>query len=170
MKLYEIATKYRELLDLLEDGTIDQDTFTDTMESVEGDLTDKIDNIASYVKSINYEVKALKEEEKELANRRKSKEKQVDSLMNYLETTMKSLDVSKFETSKNVVAFRKTPLAVKCLDEESVIASLEKSDYSDLVSIKVSKTLNKTLIKDYIKSGGFIDGITLEQGNKLNLK
>ena len=52
MKLYEINEKYSILLESIENGDIPEECIKDTLDSVEGELIDKLDNIVSYIKKL----------------------------------------------------------------------------------------------------------------------
>lgn len=164
MKLYEIKDRYLMLMDMIEDGSIPEDAIADTLESIEGELDDKLDNIASLIKSLNAEAGAIYEEEKRLEERRKRKEKNVDSLKSYLSTTMLQLGKTKFESTRNVLSFRKST-SVWIPDEETF-----KKMHPDLCKIETVVKISKADISELLKGGMEIEGAQLQEKMNLQIK
>lgn len=164
MKLYEIKERYIKLMDMIEDGSIPEDAIADTLESIEGEFEDKVDNIASLIKSLNAEAGAIYEEEKRLEERRKRKEKNIDSLKSYLSATMLQLGKSKFESSKNVLSFRKST-SVWIPDEETF-----KTKHPDLCKTETVVKISKSDISELLKAGQEVDGAQLVEKQNLQVK
>ena len=87
--LYELTMDAKLLQDLLESGEIDEETFNDTLESL--DVDTKIENICKVIRNLESDAKAFKEEKDRLQARQKTAENGVkrlkDSLLNYLSVT-----------------------------------------------------------------------------------
>ena len=108
MKLYEIAADYQNFIEMIENGDIPPEAINDTLESIQDMLNEKADNIACLIKNLTADVTAIKEEEKNLADRRKSKENQIERLKTYLSDTMQINGIPKIETARNKISFRKS--------------------------------------------------------------
>ena len=133
MKLYEITELFMRFANMVEAGEIEEDAIADTLESIEGELEEKADNIACLIKSWQAEAEAIKAEEKALAERRKVKENQINNLKNYISNTMLTLGKTKIETSRNLISFRKST-ALYISNEEWF---MEK--YPELVKTEIVK-------------------------------
>lgn len=165
MKLYEIANDYEALIEAIESGEIPEEAIADTLEGIEALLEDKADNIACLIKNLKADVQAMRAEELNLADRRKSKESQIERLTTYLSETLQRVGVSKMETVRNKISFRKSE-SVLVSDEGAFIAwAMENRD--DLLTYK-DPAINKTAIKKALSSGEEIEGAVIE--NKLNIQ
>lgn len=169
MKLYEINQSIADILNNLEeveDKTL-YEVMTGALESLEIAKNDKLDNIASYIKSLNAEVAAFKEEEKNLAERRKAKENKVKQLEEFLYNSLKVDGTNKLESTRNIISIRKTPAAVK-IDNEQVF--IFANEFSDLVTSKTTLSIDKMAIKKALKDGEIIEGASLVTGEKISIK
>jgi len=157
MRMYELVGMYNELLEMdLDDGV-----FYDTLEGLEGDIEDKVDNIACIIKELNADVEAIKKEEKRLADRRAAKENKARRLKAYLHQSMCAMDKNKIETARNLISIRKNPAKVVLVDD------FYNEDYAEVIeTVKIDK--NK--IKEDLKAGKVVEGAKLEQGTSLNIK
>lgn len=144
--------EYAELAKLIEDVSMERDV--------------KIDNICNYIKELDAEAKAIKTEMDNLNARKKSKENKRDSLKRYLTTFMEVSQLSKFETAKNVVSFRKS--AVVELNETLFLKKnkTNKTFVTRLVDFKIDK--NK--IKAELKKGVEIIGANIVEKQNLQIK
>ena len=165
MKLYEIANDYEALIESIESGEIPEEAIADTLEGIEALLEDKADNIACLIKNIKADVQAIRAEELNLAERRKSKESQIERLTTYLSETLQRVGISKMETVRNKISFRKSE-SVSVADEGAFIA-WAMGNHDDLLTYK-DPTINKTAIKKALSSGEEIEGAVIE--NKLNIQ
>lgn len=117
---------------------------------------EKIENIALWIKNLDAEASAIREEEKALAERRRSKEKKAESLKEYLSS---NLDGKMFETSKVKISFRKSQ-------------SLNVADVEKLPGVfrKVKIEADKTAIKNALKSGFYIEGCEIVENSNIQIK
>lgn len=168
MKLYEISDQYTALLEMAEENGLTEDIIRDTLESIEGDFTEKADNLACLIKTVLAEAEAIKAEKDKLDDRFKIKKAYADRLKTYLFEQMLAIGKNKIETSRNVLSIRKTPGAVKIEDEEKFIVWAEKNN---VPLLKITPPApDKTKIKQWINGGGEIEGVTVEQGTTLSIK
>lgn len=108
------------------------------LEQLNIERDDKIEGILCWIKNLTAEAKAIREEEKALAARRKAIENKADHLTDYVAL---NLDGQKFETPKVAVRWRNTE-AVEILDEEKIPQEF----------LRVSTAPNKDAIKKFLKS------------------
>lgn len=146
MNLYELTDEYQKALDnLIIDEETGEITNFDDLEKVSKDLDIKFENIACYIKNLNAEVKALKEEEENLNKRRKSKDKKIENLENYLSNIMQFLNKDKFESARAKISFRKS-------ESVDICSALEEVEERFITREEVIK-VDKTKIKEALKKG-----------------
>ena len=167
MKLYEINESILKSVYMYENEEIDEKTYKDTMEGLNLVQSDKIDNIACYIKQLLAEEKALKEEIENLTKRRKSKQKTIDNLKEYITDTMKISKMDKLETTRNIIKFRNNAVKVNIENEEKFLLwAMENHD--ELLNYK-KPDVNKTMIKEYLKDNE-IEGVKLVREKSLQIK
>ena len=111
MSIYEIEQSIMALVDP-ETGEI---TDFEALDNLTIARDEKIENIAMWIKNLTAEGKAIRDEEKSLAERRRTAENKAESLEKYLEQT---LNGDKFSTAKVAISYRKST-AVNIADEET---------------------------------------------------
>lgn len=166
MKLYEIANEYLELMRVIETEDIPEEYIADTLEAIKGEIEIKADNIACILKNIQADIKAFKEEETRLADRRKVKENAYDRLKQYLSDVLQRMEIDKVETPRNSISFRKSE-AVEV--DEGAFLEWAREYRDDLLSYSAPKP-NKTEIKKALKDGADIVGTKLIVNKNIQLK
>ena len=61
MSLYDIAKNLNDFMDAVDRGEIPEEAVYDTLESLDMQLDDKIDNVACMIKNLAAEAKSIKE-------------------------------------------------------------------------------------------------------------
>jgi Siphovirus Gp157. len=165
MKLYEINDKIYELLNQEimdpETGEILDINGFDQLKELEIERDTKIENTGLFIKNLEVDVSALKEEERRLAERRKVKENKLNWTKRFLDEFLKSEDVAKFETPKVKMSFRKS---------ESVNIFETAILPDEYIHEKTEYIPDKTAIKKAIKSGAVVDGAELVESQNLQVK
>lgn len=164
MKLYEIASEVLEVLHALEND--EEADYTDTLEALGMEFEQKADNVACYIKQIKAEAEAIKEEEKKLAERRKSKEKEAERLEAYLYHHMQLVGLNKIESSRNVLQIKKTPASVVV---GPAFVEWAKANNAELLRY-TEPSADKTAIKKLLQAGEVVEGAELVAGSKLVVK
>lgn len=176
MKFYELAEQYNEVRAMLDSGVAftedaqDYDyeqALRDTLDGIGGELEDKAADIAVLIKEMNAEAAALKEEEYNLAERRRAKEGRVKWLTQYLADNMQAAGLAKVDKPRATLSFRKSK-GVKIDDEEGFILWAEKAGQSRFLNVKT--TVNKTAIRDALKAGDELPGAVIEERQSLQIK
>ena len=167
MKLYEIAADYQRFIEAVENGDIPEEVIADTLESITAELEDKADNIACLIKNLTAEAEAIKAEEENLANRRKSKENQVKRMKEYLSEVLQKSGFSKLETARNKITFRKSE-SIGIEDETEFIKWAE--EYNDIFLTYKQPTINKTAIKKALADGVEVVGVSVETKQNIQIK
>lgn len=138
MKLYEIAEKHNTaLLAMADIDGLDESVINDTMEALEGEFNDKALSVAGFFQNIEAEIKAMRDAEKRIAERRKAKEASVNRLKGYLQMEMLRTGITKIECPQFVINLRNNPESVEIIDENLIPAEFKRISYEiDKVAIK----------------------------------
>lgn len=177
MKFYELAEQYNTVRAMLDSGVAltedaqDYDyeqALRDTLDGIGGELEDKAADIAVIIKEMNAEAAALREEELNLAERRKAKENRVKWLTQYLADNMQAAGLAKVDRPRATLSFRKSK-AVRIDDEEGFILWAEKSEQRRFF-LNVKTTVDKTAVRDALKAGEELPGAVLEERQSLQIK
>lgn len=164
MNLYEIDKHYQEVL---ENGfSFDEETGevlfdTESLDTLQGEYNEKIDNIVCFIKDLEALNGAIKNEKKALDERIKMNDNKIERLKNYIIGSLNQRQLKKFETSKNKLSFRKSE-SVNVLDESLIDKKFMKE--------KITYSVDKTSIKKALKNGEVVDGATLEVKENLQIK
>lgn len=140
--LYELTGEYLEVLEMLEDDSIEEEVIQDTLEGISGEFEVKADNIAKAIKSLKTEAEVIEREAKRLDGRKKMLLRNADRLKRYLEKAMITTDRRSFRTSLFTFGIRKNP-AKLVLDNE---AKIPKKYW-----IKQNPKLDNAALKEYLK-------------------
>lgn len=167
MRLYEIAQDYKEILEAIEYGIIPEEAIADTLEAIEGEFHEKVDNIASFIKGLKVDIAGLKAEEDALRERRNAKIKKVEYLTEYLSNMLTELDIKQMETVRNKISFRKSS-RVTIIGEEEFI-EWAKDEAPDLLKFSEPE-ISLAAVKNAIKSGRQLQGVMIEAYDNIQLK
>lgn len=141
MTLYEIDQNIMSLLN--EDGEI---TDPEAFDALQITRSEKLEGIACWIKNLNADIKAIKDEEERLKERRIHLVNKVSSLSGYLEH---ALNGEKFSTPRVAISYR-TSSAVEITDNVAFVDWAKSYDPS-LLYIKAEP--NKTAIKNALNGG-----------------
>ena len=141
MTLYEIDQNIMSLLN--EDGEI---TNPEAFDALQITRSEKLEGIACWIKNLNADIKAIKDEEERLKERRIHLVNKVSSLSGYLEH---ALNGEKFSTPRVAISYR-TSSAVEITDNVAFVDWAKSYDPS-LLHIKAEP--NKTAIKNALNGG-----------------
>ena len=173
MTLYDIDERLVTLLNDhfdIEDGVIceTEEELAKKIDEVSLDLDTKIENIGCYIKNLEADVEALKKEEDNLYGRRKSAERKIESLKNYLNGYLTACypnedDKAKwrFKSPKVVLGFRKSTKV-----EVTDIQKLDKK----YLKITTNIDPDKKAIGQALKNGEEVIGAVLKQNVNLSVK
>lgn len=166
MNLYEMTSEFKEaersLNEMLYSEEIDEQTVTDTLDSLMLGIEEKAVNTVKYVKNLEATAQAIKAEEQAMKARRQRLEKQADRLKEYVKSAMVSTGSTKIHSPWFVLSLRKSPASVIIEDENAITG--EWKEVHQVVKIK------KNDIKAALKAGGVVAGARLESGQTLSIK
>lgn len=168
MKLYEIADTYRAFMAAVDAGEIPEDAVADTLDGIEGEFDQKVDNIACLIKELRLEAQAIKEEADNLYVRQKQKQARADWLSRYLQANMQATGNGKIETARNRITIKKNPVSCKILDEDTVLGFLQLHGIADCY--KQETTIKKRELLSRLKAGEEIPGAELDVSERIEIK
>ena len=139
--IYEINEQIQDCLNP-ETGEFDEERFNGLLELKET----KIEQLLCFYKNVMALAKAIKEEEKNLKERREAEERKAENLKKYIQY---ALDGEKFKTAKVAVSYRNSQ-SVEVAD--NFVEWAQQHDRDDLLSYTKPEA-SKTAIKAAIESG-----------------
>lgn len=161
--LFELAAEYRAISDKLHDLDLDEQTISDTLEGLCGDIQEKSTNVAKYFRNMESDADRIEEAAKIMMARAKSVRKRSANLKDYLLSNMEKAGISKIESPWFVISIKQNPESVS-VEDESIIPR----DY--FKEIPVSYQLDKVLVKQAIKDGFSVNGCHLSRSTRLEIK
>ncbi|XZM32290.1 siphovirus Gp157 family protein [Clostridium perfringens] len=160
MKLYELAQNYLNLQELLENPEVPKELILESLGEVDGEIEEKAENIAKLIKTVDLEIKAIKEEETRLSNNRKAMENKSKALKDYLEGVMISTGKTKFKGNLFSFNIQKNAPSVDVIDENLIPKEF----------IEFEPKVKKKEILVALKNGEVIEGVRLKQTESLRIR
>lgn len=161
ISIYEIDRAIMDLVDPETGEILDWEA----LEALQLEREAKIENVACWYKNLVAEAKAIREEEKALAERRKAVEAMAERRKRYLED---ALGGQKFQTARCSITFRKTT-KVDLQDEQAAIEWCQKNGRDDVLKYAAPE-VNKTELTKLLKDGVTIPGAELVAGLSMGVK
>lgn len=162
--LYELAHDYRTAAERLADLDLDEQTLTDTLEGLSGELEVKATNTAMLIRNIEASAIAIKEAESQMAARRKALENRAARIKDYLLANMMVAGIQKIECPYFKLAVRDNPPAVEVYEPGLIPAAFMTQAPPPPPSI------DKAAIKEAIKAGQDVPGCKLTVGKRLEIR
>lgn len=166
MTLYEINAQIEAILDRLF-SEVDEETgevkpeILEELDQMQEERVNKLEAIGCFIKNLEADAKAIKEEIDNLKKRAEAKQKKADRLREYVANNILSNDETKIETARICLSFR-TSKQVSILDD----AKIPK----EYLTEKVSYSPDKTAIKKAIEAGKIVEGCELIEKKNLQIK
>lgn len=159
MTIYEIDNEIMNCVDMETGEVID----TDKLNDLQMERNAKIENVACWIKELNAEAEAIKNEKQALEDRQRVAENKAESLKNWLAY---ALNGEKFKTAKCSISYRNSKSVE--VTEEGLEALMKY--HEDLLTYKAPEP-NKKAIKDAIKNDGLtVAGVQLVQKTSTIIK
>lgn len=164
MNLYELATAYRADLEKLADLDLDEQTLTDTLEAIGGDLEAKATNTAMLVRNLEASAAAIEQAEKAMKARRVAMENRAARIKDWLHANMLVAGIQKIECPYFRLSIRQNPPAVEVYEPGLIPAEFMRQPDPP------PPAPDKTAIKAAILAGQDVPGCKLTRGNHLEIK
>ena len=145
MTLYEISERYQKLLDMSEE--IPPEALRDTLESLDGEFADKIENYAAVIKQLDAEKSTLEDEVKRLQARVKSRNNRIRAMRNAMAESMSASGQRNISTPRFTVCL--APSAGELVyDPMAVVNWAEDNGHDDLLDYTVD--VDKKRLREYM--------------------
>ena len=167
MKLYEITQGIREVKDMANDPDVDPQAILDTLESLDGDLTEKLISIGVIYKEMSADVDCISTEIKRLQALKKHIETSQDNLKEYALKNMQLAEKTSIKDVRASISIKKNPPSIVIADE-FLFVEWAKANDCDLLTYSEPKP-NKAAIKAYIATTE-IEGVRLEVKERIDIK
>lgn len=154
MKLYELTEAYKNIYEL------EDESLNEALDTIKGAIEEKAVNMAYVIKNIDGDIDAIDKEINRLQERKKSAKSKQTSLKNYLKGSMEQLGIKKL----------KTPVFSFNIQKNAPALTVEDNSKIDDKFFIIEKTLDKKAIKEAIKQGAEIEGVSLKQSESLRIR
>lgn len=151
-KLYEISNEYAKLMD---EG-LEPELIADTLEGMEGELTDKVEQLLAICKNETGYAERLKEEAKSLNDRATATQNRVERIQEYISRSLTTAGIKKIRAGIHQVTIREPAESVEIVDSSALPAKF--------VEYETTIKPDKLAIKHELKAGHQIPGAQLKIG------
>lgn len=159
--LYELTNDYKAVLEMAQDPEIDIQAIKDTLEMIQGDITEKADGYAKVMKELDWETDKLTAEIKRLTDRKNTIQNNIAYMKQSLKEAMTATDNLKFRTDLFSFNIQKNPPALVVDDEEAI-----PSEYL----IPQEPKIDKKAIINFLKDGNEVPYAHIEQSEGVRIR
>lgn len=164
LTLFQIATEYRHITDVLMDAGVDEQTLADTLEAEVWPLELKAQNYGFVIRNLQATAASIKDAEDQMKARRQAIEKRAAGLLDRLKTGLEIAGVSKLECPHFALTIKKNPVAVDIFEPGLIPAEFMRQPEPP------PAVPDKTAIKAALQAGRDIPGALLANGTRLEIK
>ena len=155
MTIYDIEAEIMDCIDQETGEVID----IDRLNALEMERDKKISNVACWIKDLKAEAEAIKAEKQALEKRQKAAENKAESLKTWLSGILQG---EKFKDSRCSISYRRSEKVT--FADDFVVDSLPDE------MKKITIEPRKTEIKEFLKAGGEIEGVRIEENTSMTIK
>jgi len=160
--LYEIAAEYRQALAVLADIDAPPEAVADTVESLQGDLHDKLRACIAYSLELDILADGAAQAAKRMADRAKTLSTRTATLRAYVLQHMQDTGTAEVQTDEWAAKVAKTPASVQISDGAELPA--------EFLRVKTTTEPDKTALKAALAGGREVAGVSLVTGYRLAIK
>lgn len=161
--IYELTGAFNALWNLMEEGSIDDETLMEVFENTEEELSVKLEGYCKFIKNLESDIAGLKAEEKRLAEKRRARENTIERAKSAMQRAMTTAGEKKIPCGSFTVALQNNP--PKCVIDVSV------ADIPSKYLIPQEPTIDKKLLLEDLKaSGEQVPYAHIEQGESLRIR
>ena len=170
LSLYAISDEYRASLTNLQmdlenveiDDESKQSLIVDSLSSIQDQFENKALNVASFIANLKLEATAVKTAEQRITQRRRTIERQVEWLTDYLFSQCQKMNLKKLGNEQLILSIRQNPVKVMITQEELIPEQFKET----VTTIKVLKSS----LANALKNGESIAGVHLEASQRLDIR
>jgi cell division protein FtsB len=163
LSLYLMTEEYRQALAVLDEADLDETAVADTLEGLQGELSQKAANVAAFVLNLEAEAEATRAAEERLHKRRQALEKRAAQLRDYLLGNMVRAGFSE------IAALDKSFRARVLPGRDSVVVDDPEALPLVYRRVKISEEADKAAIQRAIHAGEDVPGAHLERRPTLKI-
>lgn len=157
--LYDLTSDLLALGNMLTSGEIDEQTYADTLASLEFDTEAKLEGYAMLIRNLDAHADAIRNEESRLRAKRVAAENAMERLKDRIKHHLVATGQTKAKAGLFSWSLR-TSRAVAVVDESLIPAEL----------FRVKTEPDKTAIREWIDAGGTVPGAVIEERTSVVLK
>lgn len=161
--LYELSTGFNNIMELVEDETMDLDALEEGLQTIECSLEEKCLNGIGLIKSLENQRDGLKAEGKRLTDKARVLDGRIQSIKDWYKVNLEAMGKSKVSTDRGIMAIQNNPPSLKIDDEKKIPA-----EFLDVVPEHYE--VAKDRLKAAIKAGKEVPGAHMEQGKSLRIR
>jgi len=161
--LYELSTGFNNIMELVEDETMDLDALEEGLQTIECSLEEKCLNGIGLIKSLENQRDGLKAEGKRLTERARVLDGRIQSIKDWYKVNLEAMGKSKVPTDRGTMAIQNNPPSLKIDDEKQIPV-----EFLDVVPEHYE--VAKDRVKAAIKAGREVPGAHMEQGKSLRIR
>lgn len=158
MKLYELNEAFVAVRTMFEDGEIDQQAFTDTIEQIDIDIEEKIKNCVIMMREHDSNAQRIKEEIDRLEKLAKAENAAAEWLEGYISRSMEATNKDKIDLGLFKLTLKAPTKKTEILDESKIPSQF-------WVTIPETKQLDKRALLAALKLAP-VDGAELIDGKR----
>ena len=157
--LYDLTNQYQQLLEL--ESEIDEQTFIDTLQSIDEAIEDKAENLAKVIKEMEATITTIANEVNRLQSKKQALNNRVSNLKTYLQGEMEKVNKTKIKGELFTVNIQNNPPSLRVDRTDNI-----PKDFF----IEQEPTLDKKALKEAVKNGEVIEGVELKQTRSLRIR
>ena len=157
--LYDLTNQYQQLLEL--ESEIDEQTFIDTLQSIDEAIEDKAENLAKVIKEMEATITTIANEVNRLQSKKQALNNRVSNLKTYLQGEMEKVNKTKIKGELFTVNIQNNPPSLRVDRTDNI-----PKDFF----IEQEPTLDKKALKEAVKNGEVIEGVALVQTRSLRIR
>lgn len=165
--IYELTDEFRTIWTLMEDGEISDEVLAEVFQCTKDELAIKLEGYCKFIKNVEGDIEALKNEEKRLHERRQSLENTVERAKVAMQAAMDAAGERSLACGTFKVGVQKNP--PKIVIDDPYIENIPER-----YLIAQDPTINKKLMLEDLKNGGSVpelEGIAhVEQGESIRIR
>lgn len=121
-------------------------------------LQQKSQGVIGYVRNIEAVIEAKKNNEKMLAESRKTDERKLENFKKYVKECMENNGITKIETGLGNLSIAKSPISVEITNEDEIPAEFKQ----EVRTMKIDK---KAIANNFKSTGELINGVIIHTDN-----
>lgn len=153
--IFQLNQKMVDFQRMIEEhgAELDEQAIADTLESLEGEITEKLKDYAAVIKNLESDVVGMKAAEKDIATRRKYLENTIERMKSVVDLSMNAHQIERIDDDPRFkIGYRKCAPSVEIVNEDEL---------PDHVFVPQDPAIDKKLLLQLLKDGEKVPGARL---------